>query len=212
MSEISVVNHYNEKTGVVELDDGVFGVEVNPSLLHEVVCMQRASARLGLAATKEKGLVRGGGKKPWRQKGTGRARAGSSRSPLWRGGGTVFGPSPRSYRYSMPKKKIRKALLGALSSKVHSGSLVVLDEWVFPESKTRSMVHLIKTLNIDGQILIVTAQKEDLLDRVSRNIRNIKIVEVRSLDVYGVLRSDVIVMTKREISRLVEMWGKNESL
>lgn len=209
MLEVDVKNSHNEKTGMIALDPQVFGSPVLPELLHEVVQMQRACMRQGTASTKTKGLVRGGGRKPWRQKGTGRARAGSTRSPIWRGGGIVFGPSPRSYAYSIPKKKARKALYSALSSKVVEKSLVVLEEWNFSDAKTRSMVHLMDRLGLSGRVLIAVSQKDDDLTRMSRNIPNIKLVEIRNLDVYSLLLNETLLLTQRDVARLVETWGKS---
>lgn len=208
MLDVEIKNSRNERTGTLALDEQIFGAPVSPALLHEVVQMQRASMRQGTAATKTKGFVRGGGKKPWRQKGTGRARAGSSRSPIWRGGGTVFGPIPRSYAYSMPKKKARKALYSALSSKVESRALVILEEWTFPEVKTRSMVHLLERLDLSGSVLIAVSQKEEGLTRMIRNLPNVKILEIRNLDVYSLMLTESLLMTQRDVARLVEVWGK----
>lgn len=208
MLDVEIKNSRNEKTGTLALDEQIFGAPVSPGLLHEVVQMQRASMRQGTASTKTKGFVSGGGKKPWRQKGTGRARAGSSRSPIWRGGGTVFGPIPRSYAYSMPKKKARKALYSALSSKVEKQSLVVLEEWTFPEVKTRSMVHLLERLDLSGSVLIAVSQKEEGLTRMVRNLPNVKLLEIRNLDVYSLMLTESLLMTERDIARLVEVWGK----
>ncbi len=209
MLEVDIKNNHNEKTGTLTLDDQIFGAPVNPSLLHEVVQMQRASMRQGTASTKTKGLVRGGGRKPWRQKGTGRARAGSSRSPIWRGGGITFGPSPRSYAYSLPKKKARKALYSVLSSKVEEGTLFVLEEWVFSEVKTKSMVHLLQKLGLTGRVLIAVSQKEEDLDRMSRNLPGVKLLEIRNLDVYSLVLNETLLITQRDIARLVEVWGKS---
>ncbi|MEC4677585.1 MAG: 50S ribosomal protein L4 [Nitrospirota bacterium] len=208
MLEVDVKNSHNEKMGTVTLDAQVFGAPVVPELLHEVVQMQRASMRQGTAATKTKGNVRGGGKKPWRQKGTGRARAGSTRSPIWRGGGTTFGPRPRSYAYSIPKKKARKALFSALSSKVAEGALVVLEEWSFSEVKTRAMLRLMDKLALSGRILIAVSQKDDDLVRMSGNIPNLKLIEIRNLDVYSLLLNETLLITQRDLARLVEVWGK----
>ncbi|MFQ5781247.1 MAG: 50S ribosomal protein L4, partial [Nitrospiria bacterium] len=180
-------------------------------LLHEAVQMQLASRRQGAAATKTKGMVRGGGKKPWRQKGTGRARAGSSRSPLWRGGGAVFGPLPRSYAYRLPKKKSRAALFFALSSKVQEGRLVVLEALEFTEMKTRSMIHLLQKLELKGKILIVTSQRQEDLSRITRNLPNVHLVEVRQLNVYDLVLADTLLTTQRDVTRLVEVWGNHES-
>lgn len=209
MLEVDVRNSHNEKTGTIALDAQVFGAPVLPELLHEVVQMQRASMRQGTAATKTKGNVRGGGKKPWRQKGTGRARAGSTRSPIWRGGGTVFGPTPRSYAYSIPKKKARKALYSALSSKVAEESLVVLEEWNFSEIKTRLMVHLMGRLSLSGRVLIAVSQKDEEMSRMTRNLPNVKLVDIRNLDVYSLLLNETLLITQRDIARLVEVWGKS---
>ena len=208
MLDVEIKNSRNERTGTLALDEQIFGAPVSPELLHEVVQMQRASMRQGTASTKTKGFVSGGGKKPWRQKGTGRARAGSSRSPIWRGGGTVFGPIPRSYAYSMPKKKARKALYSALSSKVEEQSLVVLEEWTFPEVKTRSMVHLLERLDLSGSVLIAVSQKEEGLTRMVRNLPNVRLLEIRNLDVYSLMLTESLLMTQRDIARLVEVWGK----
>ncbi len=209
MPEIEVVNQHNEKTGSIALDDQIFGAAVSPSLIHEVVRMQLASMRQGTAATKTKGFVRGGGKKPWRQKGTGRARAGSNRSPLWRGGGTTFGPTPRSYAYSMPKKKARKALYSALSSVVSEGQLVVLEEWAISETKTRSMAHLLQTLELKKNVLIAVSQIEEDFDRVTRNLPYVTVVELRHLNVYGLIRAEKLLISQRDVVRLAEVWGKS---
>ncbi len=209
MPEIDVVNQHNEKTGSIVLDEQIFGAPVSPELMHEVVRMQLASMRQGTAATKTKGFVRGGGKKPWRQKGTGRARAGSSRSPLWKGGGTTFGPTPRSYAYSIPKKKARKALYSALSSVVSGGQLVVLEEWALSETKTRSMAHLLQKLQLQKKVLIAVSQVEDDFARVTRNLPYVTVVELRHLNVYGLIRAENLLISQRDVARLSEVWGKS---
>jgi len=209
MPEIDVVNQHNEKTGSITLDEQIFGAPVSPELMHEVVRMQLASMRQGTAATKTKGLVRGGGKKPWRQKGTGRARAGSSRSPLWRGGGVTFGPTPRSYAYSMPKKKARKALYSAFSSVVTAGQLVVLEEWTISEAKTRSMAHLLQKLQLQKNILIAVSQVEDGFERVTRNLPYVTVLELRHLDVYALIRAEKLLISQRDVVRLSEVWGQS---
>ncbi|HLG23124.1 MAG TPA: 50S ribosomal protein L4 [Candidatus Manganitrophaceae bacterium] len=211
MPEVDVKNGHNEKIGTMILEDPIFGLKVSTGLLHEATQMQLASMRQGTAATKTRGLVSGGGKKPWKQKGTGRARAGSNRSPIWRGGGTTFGPQPRSYAYSIPKKKSRKALFSALSSKVQEGRLIVLEELEIPEIKTKSMTHLLSKLQLPGKILIVVSQKQETLDRSARNLPNVKILEVRQLNVYDILLADTLLTTRRDIARLVEVWGNHES-
>lgn len=211
MPEVEVRNNNNEKTGTLALDEPVFGAKVSKPLLHEAVQMHLASKRQGTAATKTRGLVSGGGKKPWKQKGTGRARAGSSRSPIWRGGGTTFGPVPRDYSYSIPKKKARAALFAALSSKVQEGRLVILEELAFAEPKTKSMVHLAGKLQLEGRILLIVSQIEETLDRVTRNLPRVKVLEVRQLNVYDLLLADTVLTTRRDIARLIEIWGNHES-
>jgi large subunit ribosomal protein L4 len=211
MPEVEVKNVQNEKTGTITLDEPIFGAEVSKGLLHEVVLMQQASMRQGTASTKTKGFVSGGGKKPWKQKGTGRARAGSNRSPIWRGGGTTFGPMPRSYQYDIPKKKSRKALYSALSSKVQEGKLVVLEDLEIAEPKTKTMVNLLGRLGLTGKILLVVSQIQENLDRAARNLPLVKILEVRQLNVYDLLLADTVVITRRDIARLVEVWGNHES-
>ncbi len=209
MIEVAVKNILNESKGTMALNDAIFGVTVVPPVVHEALQMQQASARQGTAATKTKGFVRGGGRKPWKQKGTGRARAGSRRSPLWRGGGTTFGPEPRSYAYSIPKKKARLALFMALSSKVAEGKLIVLEELTLGEVKTRSMVYLLEKLQIKGSVLIVVAQKTDELDRVSRNIPRVDLLEVRRINVYDLLCADTLLTTRYDLERLSEVWRES---
>jgi len=211
MPEVEVKNIQNEKTGTMTLDEPIFGAEVSKGLLHEVVLMQQASMRQGTASTKTKGFVSGGGKKPWKQKGTGRARAGSNRSPLWRGGGTIFGPMPRSYQYDIPKKKSRKALFSALSSKVQEGKLVVLEDLEVSEPKTKTMVSLLRRLGLEGKVLFIISQLNENLDRAARNLPLVKMLEVRQLNVYDLLLADTVVITRRDVARLVEVWGNHES-
>lgn len=211
MPEVEVKNIQNEKTGTIALDEPIFGAAVSKGLLHEVVLMQQASMRQGTASTKTKGFVSGGGKKPWKQKGTGRARAGSNRSPIWRGGGTTFGPLPRSYAYDIPKKKSRKALFSALSSKVEEGKLLVLEDLEISEPKTKTMVNLLGRLGLDGKVLLVVSQIQENLDRAARNIPLVKMLEVRQLNVYDLLLADTVVITRRDVARLVEVWGNHES-
>jgi len=211
MPEVEVRNIQNEKTGTMTLDEPIFGAEVSKGLLHEVVLMQQAAMRQGTASTKTKGFVSGGGKKPWKQKGTGRARAGSNRSPLWRGGGTIFGPMPRSYQYDIPKKKSRKALFAALSSKVQEGKLVILEDLEIAEPKTKTMANLLARLGLDGKVLLVASQIKENLDRAARNLPRVKMLEVRQLNVYDLLLADTVVITRRDVARLVEVWGNHES-
>ena len=154
MAVCDVLNTQAEKVGEVALSDALFNVEIKTGILHEVVCMQRANRRSGNACTKTRGEVSGGGAKPWRQKGTGRARAGSRTSPIWRGGGTVFGPKPRDYSYSMPKKVRKLALKMALSARNQEGNLVIVDSFELPEIKTKDFVGVMKNFQFDNCLII----------------------------------------------------------
>jgi len=190
----------------VDLTDGVFNSTVNPSLVHRAVVMQRSSERQGTASTLGRGEVRGGGKKPWKQKHTGRARAGSSRSPIWRGGGTVFGPKPRSYSSTLPKKMYRAALRGALATKVAGDGLVVLGDLVLAEMKTRQLVKSLSSVGASGKVLLVI--EEGLADfiRLGNNVKNLKVLHGKDLNVYDVLWCDKMVVTKVELERIQEIW------
>jgi len=207
MPTIGVKNANNETVGEIALSDAVFGAEVSASLLHEIVLMQQASRRQGTASTKTRGFVSGGGKKPWKQKGTGRARAGSSRSPLWRGGAVVFGPLPRDYAYSVPKKKARAALFSALSSKVQEGKVVVLDALAFPETKTKHMAALLSGLQLSGTVLVVTPESDEAIARVSRNLPNARVLEVSRLNVYDLLSAESLLMTRAGAEAITAYWG-----
>ena len=203
MAVCDVVNSSAEKVGEVELKDDLFGVEVKPSILHEVVCMQRANRRAGTASTKTRGEVRGGGAKPWRQKGTGRARAGSRTSPLWRGGGTIFGPKPRDYNYRLPKKVRRLALKMALSARLSEGNMVVIDSLGLNEIKTRDFVNVMKNFQFDD-CLVVTPDKDPVLIKSARNAVGYKVMPVIGLNVYDILKYSKLMLVKDSIGRLEE--------
>jgi large subunit ribosomal protein L4 len=189
----------------VDLTNGVFSSTINPSLVHRAVVMQRSSARQGTASTMGRGEVRGGGKKPWKQKHTGRARSGSSRSPIWRGGGTVFGPKPRSYSYTLPKKMYRAAMRGALAAKAGDG-LVVLGDLVLPEMKTRELVKSLSSVGANGKVLLVLQEGSADFFRIGRNVKNLKVTHGKDLNVYDVLWCDKLVVTKVELERIQEIW------
>lgn len=177
MPKVAVYTIAGKQTGEeLELNESVFGVEVNEALVHQAVVMQLASQRLGTHATKTRGLVRGGGRKPWKQKGTGRARSGSTRSPIWVGGGTVFGPSPRSYAFRMPRKQRRLAIKCALSSKVQSGELVIVDSIAFEQAKTKNVVQMMNDFSVDKKALIITAESIENVEKSSRNIPGVKLL------------------------------------
>jgi large subunit ribosomal protein L4 len=207
----------NNKVGDVELKDEVFGVEMNAGLLHQAVVMQMASWRLGTHSTKTRGMVKGGGRKPWRQKGTGRARAGSRRSPVWVGGGTVFGPHPRDYSFRMPRKQRRLAIKCALSDKVKSGEFVVLDSLSFDAPKTKQMVKLLQDFGVTGKALFITLAVDDSdkakkdkaqnVDLSARNIPGVKAINTMGLNVYDILHHNRLFITKDAITRIEEVFA-----
>lgn len=199
---MDVISLTNEKKGTVSLDDRFFGVTVRPSLLHEAVVMQLSNQRQGTASTKTRGEIRGGGKKPWRQKGTGRARAGSIRSPLWRGGGTVFGPQPRTYMQHLPKKKSRAALYGALTAKVQQGSLKVVEDFSVTQPKTKALVAALKGLQLEGKVLILMDNPSSEIKRSAENLTRVTVQDLSHLNVYDVLRHDYLLMKRQDLETL----------
>jgi large subunit ribosomal protein L4 len=186
-----------------ELKEEIFGIKTRPHLLHQTVVMQLNNRRSGTAATKSKGFVRGGGKKPWRQKGTGRARAGSIRSPLWVGGGTIFGPQPKDYSFRMPRKARREALLSALSLKHGDGKIIVLDKLELEEAKTKVMVKVLTELKVASALLVI-AQPDEKIERSSRNIPALKVLRVEGLNVYDLLRYEHLILTEGALKLLEE--------
>jgi len=207
MPTVDVLDIHKRKVGSVELHDGVFGVEADGPLVHTAVVMQQACARQGTASTLRRGEVSGSGRKPWKQKGTGRARAGSIRSPIWRHGGVVFGPRPRSYAYSLPKKKYRAALRSALSAKLAAGGIVVVSALTLEEPKTRRLAKVLAQMGLTGKTLIVIGEGRTDLERAARNLREVKLIKPEELNVYDVLRHDSIVIPERELLRVQEVWS-----
>lgn len=205
MPKVEIYTIAGEQTGEMELNENVFGVEINEAVVHQAVVMQLASQRLGTHATKTRGLVRGGGRKPWKQKGTGRARSGSTRSPIWVGGGTVFGPAPRSYAFRMPRKQRRLALKCALSSKVQNGELVVLDQIDFEQPKTKQVVEMLNKFSADKKALIITADEAENVERSSRNIPGVKAISSCGLNVYDILNHNKLFITKDAVTRIEEV-------
>ncbi len=201
MPTVDVLNINKEKVGEVELQEEIFGVPVRGHVLHEVVTWQRACRRAGTACTKTRGEVRGGGRKPWRQKGTGRARSGSTRSPVWKGGGTIFGPRPRSYVYTMPKKVRRLALKMALSSKLQAGQLVVLDEYPHTTPKTKDFVQVLRNFEI-AKALIITGEAHEALELSARNVPHVQVMLTAGLNVYDILRFEHLVMLKPALAQI----------
>lgn len=207
MPKLALYNIEGNQIGEVELRDDIFGIDVNEYVVHSVVKAQLANKRQGTHATKTRTYVRGGGRKPWRQKGTGRARAGSIRSPLWVGGGTVFGPQPRSYRITIPKKVRRLALKSALSSKVKDNQIIVLDDLALSEAKTKVMANILKNLNVDRKALLVTAEGNETVKRTSQNIAGVSSTAAKDLNVYDVLAHDKLVITKDAVAKVEEVLG-----
>lgn len=197
-----------DRIGEYELPASVFGVPVNEDVLHEAMVMQLASRRLGTAKTKRIGEVSGGGAKPWRQKGTGRARHGSRRSPLWRGGATPFGPVPRDYGYKLPKKVRRLALLSALSAKAQANAVVVLENLVFAQPKTKDMAAVLKKLDADGKTLLVTQEPDRNTELSARNLPGVKTLAPSGLNVYDILDHDKLVLTKSAVDAVGEVLAR----
>jgi large subunit ribosomal protein L4 len=208
MPVVDVLNQKGEKIDSIELDDMIFNTEVKEGLVHQVVVWQQARKRQGTAATKTRGQIRGGGKKPWRQKGTGRARAGTSRSPVWRGGGTVFGPHPRSYAFSIPKKARKVALRSVLTSKLQENNLTVVDKIELPEPKTKLFVQVCKDMGLtETKALFVTSEKDQVLDRSSRNLYRVQMLPCEGLNVRDVLRFEKLVILQDAVAKIHERLG-----
>lgn len=207
MPKVAVYDMTGKQTGEeIELMDYVFGVDFNEPVVHQAVVMQQANERQGTHATKTRGMVRGGGKKPWKQKGTGRARAGSVRSPLWVGGGTVFGPSPRSHAKDMPRKARRLAIRCALSAKVADGSLVIVDGLNFAEPKTKAAVDMLKGFEaVDKKALIITDGENENVELSSRNIEKVKALSNDCLNVFDILNADKVLLAKDAVARIEEV-------
>ena len=201
MSTVDIYNIKKEKVGETGLNEKVFDLEVKEHLLHDVVRMQRAAKRAGTACTKTRVEVRGGGAKPWRQKGTGRARAGTRRSPLWRGGGVTFGPKPRDFSFKLNKKVKKLALAMAMSARNQEGNLLVLDDLTMEAIKTKDFVGIMNTLEIDNG-LIVTAGANDKLDKSSRNVNGFKVLPAEGVNVYDILLHKKLVLVQPVIESL----------
>ena len=196
-----VLDIYKNKVSEIELDENVFGAEVNDAAIYDVVRMQMASRRMGTAATKGRSEIRGGGKKPWRQKGTGRARSGSSRSPVWRGGGVVFGPVPRDYKLRVPRKVRKNALRSVLTMKYQDNKLVVLNEFPLEEIKTKKFKEVVDRFGF-GKALFVTDGSNEILEKSSKNIAGVKMLRSEGVNVYDVLKYDHIVIIEAAVKKL----------
>jgi large subunit ribosomal protein L4 len=201
MAVTEVYNTDNKKVGDVELNDALFGLEVKKHILHDVVKMQLANRRAGTASTKTRTEVRGGGAKPYRQKGTGRARAGTRRSPLWRGGGVIFGPKPRDYSYKLPKKVRRLGVRMALSARFAEKNMLVLDGFDLAEIKSRRFVEIMQKLNIDNGLIVIPANNENL-EKSSRNVQGYKVIQADGLNVYDILLHRNLVLLQPCLDQL----------
>jgi large subunit ribosomal protein L4 len=204
---LDVVNSENKKIGAVDVSDDLFGGRVNTDLIWESVVHSNAAERRGTHATKNRALVSGSGKKPWRQKGTGRARIGSIRNPLWRHGGTVFGPQPRSYDFALPKKVRRGALRAALADKMQNGALVVVDALSAAEIKTSGAIELLKRLGVVGKAVLVDVAVDDKLSRSVRNIQGVSLVASAQLTAREVANAGRVVVTRSAIEKLQEAFS-----
>ena len=207
MPIVDVVDSKKKKVGSVELPNEVFGCKPHGPLVHEAVVMQRACDRQGTASTLRRGEVSGSGKKPWKQKHTGRARAGSLRSPVWRHGGTVFGPKPRSYAFGMPKKKYRAALQSALSAKLSEGNVVVVSELAIGQAKTKLLANVLTQLGISGSALLVIADPASNVVQAGKNLPNVTVLRPEELNVYDVLRCNSLVIPQGDLERVKEVWS-----
>jgi large subunit ribosomal protein L4 len=205
MPKVALFNQTGSQVGDIELNDSVFGIEPNEHVLFEAIIMQRASLRQGTHKVKVRSEVRGGGRKPWRQKGTGRARQGSIRSPQWRGGGIVFGPTPRSYSYKLPKKVRRLAIKSALSSKVLEENILVLDILAIDIPKTKDFKTLLSGLSVAKKALIVTADLDENVALSARNIPGITVVTASGINVLDVVNHDKLIMTRAAVEKVEEV-------
>ncbi|WP_046213347.1 50S ribosomal protein L4 [Paenibacillus wulumuqiensis] len=207
MPKVALYSIDGSQVGEIELSDSVFGIEPNTSVLHDAVVMQRASLRQGTHKVKGRSEVRGGGRKPWKQKGTGRARQGSIRSPQWKGGGVVFGPTPRSYAFKLPKKVRRLAIKSALSSKVVANEIIVLDTLTLNSPKTKEFAAILNNLKVDRKALIVASEYDNNVALSARNIPGIKFVAADGVNVLDVLVHDKLILTKEAVQKVEEVFA-----
>jgi large subunit ribosomal protein L4 len=207
MPSVSMVDQNNKKVKDVELPN-LFSAEVRPYLMHAAVVNQLANRRAGTAATKNKALVSGGGKKPFKQKGTGRARAGSNRSPLWRHGGTVFGPTPRDYSYALPKKAKRAALIDAITSKVAENRMILVNSLELAEPKTRLISSMLENLGVQENALVLITGENKNLRLAARNIPSVKVLKMDNINVYDLLKYRYLITTQDSLNMMQEVYGK----
>ena len=206
MANVSVYNMEGKEVGTIELNDAVFGVAVNEHLVHMAVVQQLANNRQGTQKAKTRAEVSGGGRKPWRQKGTGHARQGSIRAPQWKGGGVVFAPVPRDYSFKMNKKEKQAALKSVLSDKVAGGKLIVLDELKFDEIKTKNFVNVMKNLKVESG-LVVLAENDQNVVMSAKNVADVNTAQVNAINVYDILKAKTLVLTKDAVSKIEEVYA-----
>ena len=206
MANVNVLNINGEQVGTIELNDAIFGIEVNESAMHTMVVQYLANQRQGTKSTKTRAEVRGGGRKPWRQKGTGRARQGSIRSPQWTGGGVVFAPKPRDYSFKVNKKLRRLALKSALTTKVNTNKIVVLDDLTFSEIKTKEMKRVLDNINVGKALVVMDGVNRNVI-LSARNIQGIKTTEANTINTYDILKYDTFVVTKSAIKKIEEVYA-----
>ena len=207
MANVSVYNMEGKEVGKIDLNDAVFGVDVNEHLVHLAVVQYLANNRQGTQKAKTRSEVSGGGRKPWRQKGTGHARQGSTRSPQWTGGGVVFAPVPRDYSFKMNKKEKQAALKSALTDKVESGNVVVLDELKFDEIKTKKFAEVMANINVDRKALVVLADNDQNVVLSARNFAQAKTMQATTLNVYDIVNAKTLVLTKDAVSKIEEVYA-----
>ena len=205
MTSVALFKQDGTQNGEITLNEAIFGIEPNENVVYDAIIMQRASLRQGTHAVKNRSAVRGGGRKPWRQKGTGRARQGSIRSPQWRGGGVVFGPTPRSYSYKLPKKVRRLAIKSVLSEKVIENKLVVVEGLSFDAPKTKEFKQVLANLSVDTKVLVVLESGNDFAALSGRNLPNVSIVESNNVSVLDVVSADKMLITKAALTHVEEV-------
>ena len=206
MANVSVYNIEGKEVGSLELNDAIFGVEINEHLVHMAVVQQLANNRQGTQKAKTRSEVSGGGRKPWRQKGTGHARQGSTRAPQWTGGGVVFAPTPRDYSFKMNKKEKRAALKSALTSRVVDSKIVVLDEIKFKEIKTKNFANVMKNLKLDKALMVIGDNDANVI-LSARNIPDVKVSQPNTINVYDILKYDTLVVTKDAVAKIEEVYA-----
>ena len=207
MPKVALYDMSGAQIGELELNDSVFGIEPNKSVMYDFVKMQLANKRVGTSSTKTRAEVKGSGKKPWRQKGTGRARVGSRRNPVWTGGGIVFGPKPRDFSYRLPRKVRKLAMKSALSSKVLENNLIVVDQLSFDEPRTKQMVATLQALNSGKKTLVITADGDANITKSARNIPGVKPLRVDYINVYDLLKYDTLLITRDAVAKVEEVYA-----